>query len=325
MAVQDHRIRRGLLSPFPRTARTAETRCGSTSRSPTGSPSWSASWSRSRPHATPPSLRRVTERSRNSSEPATGSMRCSDDTRWRGGGCGSTIAVDVDTDDPVQLALNLHVFHILQTISPHTAALDAGVPARGLHGEGYQGHVFWDELFVLPLYVMRTPADRPFAARLPLAATRRGTSGREAGRPPRRDVSVAERQRWPRRDSARAVQPAIPAVDAGQFVAAAPRRSRRRLQRLAVLPGHGRHLLVRRSRSGARSWRSPGSSPTSPAYDERDDRFHIRGVMGPDEYHDGYPDAPGRGAAGQRLHQRADRVGLPACGRRACRSTRSRT
>jgi hypothetical protein len=56
----------------------------------------------------------------------------------------------------VQLALNLHVFHILQTISPHTAALDAGVPARGLHGEGYQGHVFWDELFVLPLYILRT-------------------------------------------------------------------------------------------------------------------------------------------------------------------------
>ena len=25
------------------------------------------------------------------------------------------------------------------------------------------------------------------------------------------------------------------------------------------------------------------------------DRFHIAGVMGPDEYHDGYPDAPGEG------------------------------
>jgi trehalose/maltose hydrolase-like predicted phosphorylase len=66
--------------------------------------------------------------------------------------------VDVESDDPVQLAVNLHVFHMLQTISPHTAGLDAGVPARGLHGEGYQGHIFWDELFVLPLYVMRTSA-----------------------------------------------------------------------------------------------------------------------------------------------------------------------
>ena len=30
-------------------------------------------------------------------------------------------------------------------------------------------------------------------------------------------------------------------------------------------------------------------------YDQRDGRFHSCGVMGPDEYHDGYPDAPGEG------------------------------
>ena len=30
-------------------------------------------------------------------------------------------------------------------------------------------------------------------------------------------------------------------------------------------------------------------------YDEAEDRFHLRGVMGPDEYHTGYPDNPGGG------------------------------
>lgn len=30
-------------------------------------------------------------------------------------------------------------------------------------------------------------------------------------------------------------------------------------------------------------------------YEPDTDRFHIEGVMGPDEYHDGYPDAPGEG------------------------------
>src|SRR3990172_8003327 len=30
-------------------------------------------------------------------------------------------------------------------------------------------------------------------------------------------------------------------------------------------------------------------------YDEADDRYHIRGVMGPDEFHDGYPGRPGEG------------------------------
>lgn len=35
--------------------------------------------------------------------------------------------------------------------------LDAGLPARGLHGEGYRGHIFWDELFVYPMLTLRRP------------------------------------------------------------------------------------------------------------------------------------------------------------------------
>ena len=31
------------------------------------------------------------------------------------------------------------------------------MPARGLHGEAYRGHVFWDELFILPLYNLHYP------------------------------------------------------------------------------------------------------------------------------------------------------------------------
>mgnify|MGYP001163051746 FL=1 len=58
----------------------------------------------------------------------------------------------------VQLILRLHIFHLLQTISPNTVGLDVGAPARGLHGEAYRGHVFWDELFILPFYSFRTPA-----------------------------------------------------------------------------------------------------------------------------------------------------------------------
>lgn len=53
--------------------------------------------------------------------------------------------------------LRLHLFHLLQTLSPHTAELDAGAPARGLHGEAYRGHVFWDELFVLPYLNLHFP------------------------------------------------------------------------------------------------------------------------------------------------------------------------
>lgn len=64
--------------------------------------------------------------------------------------------MEVDGPEVAQI-VNLHIFHLLQTLSPHTADLDVGVPARGLHGEAYRGHVFWDELFVLPWLNLRFP------------------------------------------------------------------------------------------------------------------------------------------------------------------------
>ena len=53
--------------------------------------------------------------------------------------------------------LRLSAFHVLQTLSRHNLDLDAGIPARGLHGEAYRGHIFWDELFVFPVLTLRLP------------------------------------------------------------------------------------------------------------------------------------------------------------------------
>jgi trehalose/maltose hydrolase-like predicted phosphorylase len=63
----------------------------------------------------------------------------------------------VSGDDEVQLLLRLHTSHLLQVCSRHTADIDAGVPARGLNGEAYRGHVFWDELYVYPFLNFRVP------------------------------------------------------------------------------------------------------------------------------------------------------------------------
>ena len=60
-------------------------------------------------------------------------------------------------DERVQLLARLHIGHVLQVCSRHTADLDAGVPARGLNGEAYRGHVFWDELYVYPFLSFRMP------------------------------------------------------------------------------------------------------------------------------------------------------------------------
>jgi beta-phosphoglucomutase family hydrolase len=63
----------------------------------------------------------------------------------------------VDEPYAIHLAVRLHIFHLLQTASPHTIDLDVGIPPRGWHGEAYRGHIFWDELFIFPFLNMRLP------------------------------------------------------------------------------------------------------------------------------------------------------------------------
>lgn len=66
-------------------------------------------------------------------------------------------AVEVTARGQTQQLINFHTFHALQTLSKHSISLDYGVPARGLHGEAYRGHVFWDEIYILPLYFYHYP------------------------------------------------------------------------------------------------------------------------------------------------------------------------
>ncbi|MFQ5994328.1 MAG: glycoside hydrolase family 65 protein [Acidiferrobacterales bacterium] len=65
--------------------------------------------------------------------------------------------VVIKARDSDQMVMRLHIFHLLQTVSPNSIGVDAGVPARGLHGEAYRGHIFWDELFIFPFYTFRLP------------------------------------------------------------------------------------------------------------------------------------------------------------------------
>jgi trehalose/maltose hydrolase-like predicted phosphorylase len=193
-----------------------------------------------------------------------------------------------------QLALNLHVFHLLQAVSPHTAGLDAGVPARGLHGEGYRGHVFWDELFVMPLVTAHLPAvarslleyrwrrlgaARSSAADLGLAGAlfpwQSGSDGREET--PRalfntRSARWMPDNSWRQRHVGLAV-----AVNAWRYYQTTGDTD--------WLAARGAELIIEVARLFA----------SLAGYDPAEDRFHIAGVMGPDEYHDGYPDSPGEG------------------------------
>jgi beta-phosphoglucomutase family hydrolase len=202
--------------------------------------------------------------------------------------------IGLDGDREAQLVLNLHVFHLLQAISPHTAELDAGVTARGLHGEGYRGHVFWDELFIQPVLSTHLPSlTRALLdyrwRRLPAARRRARQAGLAGARFPWQSGSDG-REETPEQ---------LFNLRSGRWM---PDNSRRQLHvnfaiahnawqqyqttgDVAWLAERGADLLIEVARLF-----------TSLAiHDPADKRFHIHGVMGPDEYHDGYPDAPGAG------------------------------
>lgn len=65
--------------------------------------------------------------------------------------------VEIEGDDFIQQVLRLHTFHLLQSASTYNEDIDAGLPARGLHGEAYRGHIFWDELYAFPFYNLHAP------------------------------------------------------------------------------------------------------------------------------------------------------------------------
>ncbi|MEU5878685.1 glycosyl hydrolase family 65 protein [Spirillospora sp. NPDC047279] len=196
--------------------------------------------------------------------------------------------IGVDHDD-VQRVLNLHIFHLLQTVSEHTVGLDAGVPARGLHGEAYRGHVFWDELFILPFLAMRFPE---IARALLLYRWRRLPEARWAarqaghrgamfpwqsagdGREETQRVHLNPRSgRWLPDNShlQRHVGLAI-AYNVWRFYEATGD--------LEFLAEYGAEMLLEIALYFA----------DITTYDRTLDAYEIRGVMGPDEYHDGYPD-----------------------------------
>ena len=192
-------------------------------------------------------------------------------------------------NEGVQQVLNLHTFHALQTISHNTIDRDVGAPARGLHGEAYRGHIFWDEVFILPYLNLRMPVltrslllyrhrrlgeARDRAARAGYAGAtfpwQSGSDGREESQQLHLNPVSGE---WKPDNSQlqHHINLAV-AYNVWQYVETTADRD--------FLRYYGLELLVEVARFFA----------SMATYDRIDDRYHLRGVMGPDEFHDGYPD-----------------------------------
>jgi trehalose/maltose hydrolase-like predicted phosphorylase len=201
----------------------------------------------------------------------------------------SRTRLELGADGALSRAMHLNVFHIVQTISNNSVGLDVGVPARGLHGEAYRGHVFWDELFILPFLSVRLPQ---LTRALLLYRYRRLDTARWAAAEPGYEGAMFP---WQSASSGR---------ETTQTMHLNPKSGRwlpdaSRLQRhvnaaivyttwqyyqasgdLEFLRFFGAEMIL----EIARFWASAAS------YNHAFDRYEIKGVMGPDEYHEGYPD-----------------------------------
>jgi trehalose/maltose hydrolase-like predicted phosphorylase len=194
----------------------------------------------------------------------------------------------------VPMLLRLNMFHLLQAVSPNSIGLDIGVPARGWTGEAYQGHVFWDELFIFPFFNHRMPE---ITRALLMYRYRRLGEAREAaraaghkgamfpwqsgsdGREETREFNLNPRsRRWVPDNTylQRHVGSAI-AYNVWQYFQVT--------HDVEFLNSCGAELVL----EIARFWSSVAS------FNDERGRYEIRGVMGPDEFHDRYPDAAAPG------------------------------
>jgi len=189
----------------------------------------------------------------------------------------------IDGDPAAQRALRFAIYHLLSSANPDNDRVSIG--ARGLSGTGYKGHVFWDtDIYMLPFFLLTYPQ----AARAlvmyryhALAAARANAARREC-----RGALYA----WESADTGEDVTPPFVIAPDGEVVriltgeqelhisadvAFAVWNYWRTTSDDQFLIDAGAEILI----ETARFWASRANR-------EADGRYHIRGVIGPDEYHD---------------------------------------
>jgi trehalose/maltose hydrolase-like predicted phosphorylase len=204
---------------------------------------------------------------------------------WADRWADSDVVVDGDTQ--AQRALRFGVYHLIGAANPADERVSIG--ARALTGDGYLGHVFWDtEIFLLPFYTLTWPT----AARallmyryhtLPAARAKAARLGY-------RGALYA----WESTDTGEETTPSYAIGPDGRVV--------------QIRCGTDeQHISADVAYAVWQYWQATGDAPfllgaggemiletarfwASRARQEADGRRHIRGVIGPDEYHEGVDD-----------------------------------
>lgn len=199
-------------------------------------------------------------------------------------------SADKAENSQMEVTVRLYIFHVLQTTSRHSMDLDIGAPPRGWHGEAYRGHILWDELIIFPLLNFRMPDitrsllmyryRRLDEARLNASHAgykgamypwQSGSSGREESQ----EVHLNPLSgKWIPDNSnlQRHVNSAI-AYNVFMYYQVT--------EDTEFISFYGAEMIW----EIARFWSSLAQ------YNKEEDRYEILGVMGPDEFHDAYPNA----------------------------------
>jgi len=197
----------------------------------------------------------------------------------------------VSGEESVQLLLRLHIAHVLQVCSRNTADLDAGLPARGLNGEAYRGHVFWDELYAFPFFNVRLPE---VTRGLLMYRYRRIGEARAAAREEGFQGTMFPWQSGS--EGTEETQRVHLNPVSGRWELDLSRRQRhvnaaifwniwqyfQTTHDQAFLRDYGAEMMLEITRF----WASIAH------FNPERERYEIHGVMGPDEFHEKYPDAP---------------------------------
>jgi trehalose/maltose hydrolase-like predicted phosphorylase len=193
----------------------------------------------------------------------------------------------VDGDEPLQKALRFAAYHLISAGNPEDSY--SSIAARALTGHAYKGHVFWDtEIYMLPFFTVTHPATARALLEyryhtLPAAREKACKAGY-------RGAMYA----WESADTGEEVTPAVAITPMGEVL---PVRNGEMEVHITAdiaygvwqywkatgddgfLLNFGAEIIL----EAARFWAGRGSL-------EADGLYHIRHVIGPDEYHEDVDD-----------------------------------
>ncbi len=206
---------------------------------------------------------------------------------WQQRWDASDVVIEGD-DEEVQQALRFAVYHLIIAANPEDERVSVG--ARGLTGDAYLGHVFWDtEIYLLPFYT----AVWPEAARAMLMYryhTLAGARGKAAAMGHKGALYA-----WESADTGEETTPERVMGPNGEFI--------------DILTGKMEiHISADIAYAVWQYWRATGDDTffldagaeilaetarfwASRALTEADGMRHIRHVIGPDEYHEDVDDS----------------------------------